>query len=301
MTTDELVLANVLFQNKIYKSNDNEFEKLFTQIMKYAEPEFEQIKPWGNIGDRKNDGFIRSKGIFYQVYAPEDIRNNYPQAVSKLKTDFHLLIQQWSPVYEFYFVINDKYLGINADCSNEMSLIVTNNSLKSGKMFVCSDLENVLFNLADRHIISVVGFIPQVNLIENLKFSVLDIVIDFIINIKFSPVNAQIKYPDWDEKIQFNCLSEVTKNYLNIASFQLGDLNEFLINQSQLASLLQTKMTALYESLKKEYEGDSLFWEMVENCYPDQDKKHIYLNSIIVIMAKYFESCDIFEEPIKTD
>ena len=24
---------------------------------------------WGNIGDRKNDGFIRNKGIFYQVFA----------------------------------------------------------------------------------------------------------------------------------------------------------------------------------------------------------------------------------------
>jgi phage-related protein len=29
--------------------------------MNYAEPDFKQIKPWGNIGDRKNDGYIRSK------------------------------------------------------------------------------------------------------------------------------------------------------------------------------------------------------------------------------------------------
>ncbi len=75
MTTEEITLARIFFENKVRKSDGNAFEDLFTQIMNYAEPDFEQIKPWGNIGDRKNDGFIRSKGIFYQVFAPEDINN----------------------------------------------------------------------------------------------------------------------------------------------------------------------------------------------------------------------------------
>jgi hypothetical protein len=31
--------------------------------MGYTETDFQQIKPWGRIGDRKNDGYIQSKGI----------------------------------------------------------------------------------------------------------------------------------------------------------------------------------------------------------------------------------------------
>ena len=67
MKTEEKALARVFFENKIHKLNGSAFEDLFTQIMNYAEPEFEQIKAWGNIGDRKNDGFIRSKGMFLHL------------------------------------------------------------------------------------------------------------------------------------------------------------------------------------------------------------------------------------------
>ena len=35
----------------------NEFERLFTEIMSAAHPDFRQVKPQGAFGDRKNDGF----------------------------------------------------------------------------------------------------------------------------------------------------------------------------------------------------------------------------------------------------
>jgi len=81
MNDQEKALARLLFQNKINSLEGTAFENFFSQIMNYEDSEFEQIKPWGNIGDRKNDGFIRDKGIYFQVYAPEDIRQNYPDSV----------------------------------------------------------------------------------------------------------------------------------------------------------------------------------------------------------------------------
>ena len=64
MNIDEKTIARHLFQNKIYKADGLKFEDIFSAIMNYAEPNFQQIKPWGTIGDRKNDGYIRTKGIF---------------------------------------------------------------------------------------------------------------------------------------------------------------------------------------------------------------------------------------------
>lgn len=111
------------------------------------------------------------------------------------------------------------------------------------------------------------------------------------------PSLGVIKYPDWDEKIIFNNISKGTKQYLENASFNLGALNEFLANESFLAEELQKKLIGLYEELKPRYNGDSLFWEIVNNCSPRNEQ--VFLSSILTIMAKYFESCDIFEEPIK--
>ncbi|MCT7023062.1 hypothetical protein M1743_23715, partial [Salmonella enterica subsp. enterica serovar Saintpaul] len=78
----------------------------------YKSPDFQQVKPYGNIGDRKNDGFIKGQGVYYQVYAPEDASNNVLAAVNKIKDDFEGLRDYWHdicPIKKYYFVLNDKY------------------------------------------------------------------------------------------------------------------------------------------------------------------------------------------------
>ncbi len=53
MNVNEKTLVRQLFQNKILKSDGQSFEDMFIDIMNYAEKQFQAIKPWGNIGDRK--------------------------------------------------------------------------------------------------------------------------------------------------------------------------------------------------------------------------------------------------------
>jgi hypothetical protein len=298
MKTEEITLARILFENRIRRSDGNAFEDLFTQVMNYAEPEFEQIKPWGNIGDRKNDGFIRSKGVFYQVFAPEDISKSYPDTIVKLEKDFSGLVSQWNPVKEFYFVVNDKYKGVHADANQTIADIVKNFSLIKGKILTAKDLERIVFDLPDELILRIVGFLPDYEQIANLDFSALTQVVGFIMKLPVIPVSGQIKFPDWDEKIIFNNLSKGTKQFLDTASFNLGALNEFLANESFLAEELQKKLIGLYEELMPNYNGDSLFWEIVNKCMPKNEQ--VFLTPILTIMAKYFESCDIFEEPLKS-
>lgn len=48
---------------------------------------------------------------------------------------------------------------------------------------------------------------------------------------------------------------------------------------------------------KKNYTVDELFWKIVDKASPKS--KPGYQSAVIVIMSKYFESCDIFEEPTR--
>jgi len=157
MTNNQKAQARIFFENRILKADKQAFEDLFTEIMNYKEPDFQSIKPWGNIGDRKNDGYIKSRGIFYQVYAPEDIRKSYPNVIKKIKTDFNGLMKQWSNVREFYFVINDKYKGVNADSEQLLQDIKEDNELSESKFITAKDLENILFSLSDDQIIKITG------------------------------------------------------------------------------------------------------------------------------------------------
>ncbi|MBF0102349.1 MAG: hypothetical protein HQK77_15715 [Desulfobacterales bacterium] len=299
MNVQEKTIARILFQNKILKADGQAFEDIFTAIMNYAEPGFQSIKPWGNIGDRKNDGYIKAKGIFYQVYAPEDIRKSYVDTVNKLKTDFDGLKSQWNFINEFYFVVNDKYKGVNADCEQAIQTIKQKHNLKDAGFLTSKDLENILFALDDDQIFSIAGNIPDPATIKHLDYSILDEVIEYIMKLDLNKGDiAKIILPNLDEKIKFNNLSEPIAYLLNNGYFQLHFLNEYLSNNSDfLADSLRDKMNEIYTQEKNKNNGDGLFWAIVNCASPKAEQ--IYQTAVIIIMSKYFETCDIFEEPFE--
>ena len=301
LSREEKYISRIILKNKFLEANGQAFEDIFTSIMNYSEQDFRSIKPWGNIGDRKNDGYIPSKGVFYQVFAPEDIRKSYPDVISKIKRDFAGLKSQWNPINEFYFVVNDKFLGVNADSEQEMQEIVKSNSLTSGGFQTAKDLENKLFLLDDDQIESIIGSIPDPSKIKTLDYSVLNEVIIHIMSMKLPKGKSpNVRLPEWNEKIEFNDLSTITAHYLSNGFIQVRNLELFLSNNSDfLADELRDKLNDIYVKESKVYTGDELFWRIVNEASPLEEQTH--QSAVIVIMSKYFESCDIFEEPEKDE
>lgn len=296
MNSQEKTLARTMFKLKIHESNGQVFEGLFINIMNYAEQDFQAIKAWGNIGDRKNDGYIKSTGTFFQVYAPEEIQTSYVSVVNKIKTDFNGLKNQWPHVNEFYFVVNDKYNGVNADCEQTIQQIKTEYGLKNAGFKTAKDLENILFTLKDDQIFSIIGSLPDPEKIT-LDYSVLNETITHLMGLSLSAVHdSSIVYPNWDKKIQFNDLNELTSQYLNTGSFQVALLDRYLNNESNFfAEEIKNKVRGVYIDLKNNYHGDELFWKIVTKISPTDGS--IFQTTVIILLAKYFETCDIFEEP----
>lgn len=135
MTRDEMHIARILFKNKVYESNMQAYEDLFVRIMQHDNPNFQPVKPQGRYGDRKNDGFDQKAGVFYQVYAPEDLRFKEDDAVEKLETDFKGVYSYWAgkgfTFNEFYYVVNDKYAGNYPTLINAIFQISTSQKIKS--------------------------------------------------------------------------------------------------------------------------------------------------------------------------
>jgi hypothetical protein len=108
----------------------------------------------------------------------------------------------------------------------------------------------------------------------------------------------------WNDKIRFNNLSEYPEQLLNLGSQNLGALNKYLAINTFLAEELQKQVTGIFNSTKEEFahyiiKGDHLFWEMLSRCSPKNAQA--YQLPVLTIMAKYFESCDIFDEPKEDD
>jgi hypothetical protein len=236
------------------------------------------------------------QALYFQVYGPEDIANSISYAKGKLKKDLSGLLQEWKPINEFYFLINDKFKGIPPDLEIEVNKLITENKLKGG-VKGAAHLENLLFSLADDQILTITGPLPDPSKIRTLNYSILDEVIGYIMGISLTKaVSSDMSVPDWDKKIKFNGLSKTVARLLNNGSIQIASLDKYLINQGNfLADDLRNKINEIYLAEREHSTGDDLFLQIVNIASPREEQA--YQSAVIVIMAKYFEACDIFERP----
>ncbi|HBX3103151.1 TPA: hypothetical protein MHW06_25400 [Klebsiella pneumoniae] len=140
------------FKLKVHESNGIEYENLFSKVMSYYLPGFDKVKPHGNIGDRGNDGWVHGAGIYYQVYAPEDLPNNEKKSLDKMKDDFRKLYSYWntiSTVREFYFVVNDKYNGTPPYLNNAIAEIKSEYNLNKAMVIGAMALEGFFLTLSN--------------------------------------------------------------------------------------------------------------------------------------------------------
>ncbi len=308
MTNEERYIARILLRNKIYESNGQKFEDLFVAIMTKSNIEFQAVKAYGNLGDKKNDGFVKSTGTYYQVFAPEDIGKDKTinDAVNKLENDFRGLVKNWNNIYKvkkFFFVVNDKFYGIPYPIIEKIKKL---NDLDEFAeidigIFSAKDLEKVFNTLDDGQIYDIVGYVPKQEM-PLLAYDALQETVNYLMNTEMDSLEeGKLVVPDFDEKITFNGLSKTVNDKLISASYQEGVLLKYFKENPGFNRILQKKFHALYEKSKVDIPdsvencADIRFFNILtESC---SNKTLPITTSVLVLMAHYFSSCDIFEEP----
>ncbi len=81
------------YKYQCHERSPTDFQRLFEEIIKRARPEFIQIRPYGNIGDRKCDGLFHADGTVFQVYSPDDLKQAELQ--KKIKEDCDGAVKHW--------------------------------------------------------------------------------------------------------------------------------------------------------------------------------------------------------------
>lgn len=91
---------------RCHEGSAEDFQKLFENVIKRAKPQFMQIRPYGNIGDRKCDGLFFDDGVVFQVYSPDELRQADVQA--KIEEDLSGAVEHWKDkgLKEWIFVYN---------------------------------------------------------------------------------------------------------------------------------------------------------------------------------------------------
>ena len=94
------------FRIAFLESKGDGFQRLFEKLMAKAYPnDFMACRPWGNVGDRKNDGYLPSARTLFQSYAPNELTS--AKAIRKITEDFEGAKSYWEEFFdEWTFVHN---------------------------------------------------------------------------------------------------------------------------------------------------------------------------------------------------
>jgi hypothetical protein len=307
MTKDERYISRLLFKLRVYKSDGQAYQDLFNCIMQACNANFNLVKPQGRIGDRKNDGFDKVAGKYFQVYAPEDLESKKGKTLAKLTQDFDGLQVYWNkiaPLKEFYFVLNDKYKGAYPTIHETISAMERAHPGIRIDLFLNKDLEDEFMNLGEEQVVSILnGMVPSPDSIEDVDYSILNEIIDHLMNLpySYSPEVLPDK-PDFEKKITFNSLSRQVADLLRSGNYQhFAIIDYFKMNSMFAKSELKDVFTQLYAQGLSAIPDDAtskndlVFFHILDRASPTRKKP--VQDAVLVLMSYYFEYCDIFEPP----
>ena len=316
MTPQQKALYRLMFKERLSRLEGMAFQNFFSEIMQYSDSDFKPVKPQGSQGDWKNDGHNPKAGCYYQVYSPE--RFDESSAVNKLKHDFTGLVSKWGEtsvypngVQEFYFVINDRFRvtpGGYPTTIASLEKLKQIHRLKKCELFLSKDLEDILLGLKEDQIISVIGYPPNPADIDVLPLDLVHEVITHIIDsTQIRSFNQSLVNPDFDSKIKFNRL-DVTGHLLRDANYRSGSLEEYFnANSKFIRQEVRDRLKGLYDEVKSlDLQGgtDGQLFHILNQITPTLSNTNNRLmkelqDAALVLMAYFFEFCDIFEEPAK--
>ena len=316
MNYNQKYVAFLEIRSKILQSDGQKFEDLFVSIMECYDKGFKPVKPQGRIGDKKNDGFISNNNEYFQVYGPEDIGNSIDYAIAKIKEDSEGLVNNWPKVEIVNYVVNDKYKGVYPTVFEKINKLkeavneISNDLKIEVNLWTAKNVEDKFLELSseDMSKIITIAFMNYNNV--EIDYNILTEVIEHISKIPSLKTGEKVRAPNFIEKIEFNNLSKELSNRMNGYHLESSELDIYFDNVGNfMANTLREKFNNLYLEAKEEYKtqlfdekinknNDFMYFYILEKIRPEKATVP-YIACIESLMAYYFESCDIYEEPTK--
>lgn len=299
-----------LFKLKLYEVSGESFQSLFNKIADYRYPDkFQSVAPYGNSGDGGNDGWIEVEKRYFQVYGKKaDSNPNINYILSKATGDFEKIKGTWGSVSCYHFVYNDRFEGVPAPVAKVVSDLKLLHNLKESNVWDSRKLEKLFMELDSDQRSCIIGGIPSEipefidsRLISELLRHLAD-------NVSGISSFLEQSAPDFSQKIRMNGLTEPVISYLKKYSYQVQDVEDFLgqrdigLKQSIANEMQEIYKQSLSEIPESTDAANIRYVWMVEKLIPQSATKHphsfkAYREAAQVILASYFEICDIYEHP----
>lgn len=147
------------FKTEFLQTKGLAFQTLFATIMGKAHPvDFIACRPWGAIGDRKSDGFLRSERLLFQVYAPNELRAS--RTIRKIREDFSQALPHWKTHFDTWVFVHNTIDGLPPDVIRTLLELECDHAPLKVKTWGYEELLLRFRRLSDDDLVSLYGAPP---------------------------------------------------------------------------------------------------------------------------------------------
>ncbi|GAB7442534.1 hypothetical protein OUHCRE11_17060 [Enterobacter asburiae] len=287
------------FRIAFLESKGDSFQHLFEKLMSKAHPnDFMACRPWGNVGDRKNDGYLPSARILYQSYAPNEL--TAAEAVKKINEDFDGAKEYWEEYFdEWTFVHNaqDGRLGPHI-IEALLKLGDAHSQIKIGH---CG-YEEMLAKFRQLSLQDLESwFGPSLTMEANVNLGFSDLVAVLThISIMSVPTSSEVKDVSRG-KIEANLLSQAVADFLKIGMQKSMLVAQFFNNWrnpaygEQIAQAFNSQYRALRDQVPPLH-PDEIFGRLETWAGGTANITPTHKAAVLAVMAYLFDKCEIFED-----
>jgi hypothetical protein len=287
---------SLAFQNKFLEKNGNQFQDFFADIMEKRYPaDFIRTRPWGRSGDKKNDGYLKSKRTLFQVYAPDELKEK--NAIKKIDDDFNSALPYWDQYFDSWVFVHNSKKGVGPGILRKLLELEKGNTSIKITSWGFEELKKEFLLLTETDMEDLCGRAPSDEDMEDITFKEISAVITTI---------SRQKYPDGPikpvskTKLKFNSLSDDVENLL-LAGMKKSQLVKKYFDECSdpnLGDEIAEVFNKKYLEIKnRNINPDEIFMELhifAGGCIRKNPKHEA---AVLAVLAHLFEMCDIFENP----
>jgi hypothetical protein len=285
------------FRIEFLERKGAEFQTLFTRIMELRHPgDFTQVRPWGNIGDLKCDGWLASEKRLFQVYAPNEL--SQAQTDKKMDEDFKGALLHWGGKFDHWTFVHNSREGFPPFVLQKTQAFEESHPTIGFVPWGYANLRQKMFELDALALADIFGAAPSAASMQSVRFAEIEKVLQHL-QVTEPPAGADLR-PVPKDKLAANALSNDVADFLRLGMRKAPVVADFFKrhHDPRYGDALAYQFIQRYLDLKRAgKDPDAIFWELRGYAGANDSKSDREESAALAVLAHFFEECDIFERP----
>ncbi|PWB56033.1 MAG: hypothetical protein C3F13_02930 [Anaerolineales bacterium] len=286
---------DLMFENRFMKLKGTEFQNFFADIMEGRYPgDFQRVRPWGRSGDRKNDGYLRSRRELYQVYAPNEM--SAKDAIDKIDEDFNGALPYWQEYYDIWYFVHNDRSGLGPEITHKLLDLEAKHKPLGVRPYGYSELLVEVRQLCSENLLLLFGAVPTADGMRRVGNKELITVLS-VISQQPEVAQPDLRQPPQD-KIALNALSADVASFLLLGMRKTDQVKKFFKQyyDPQYGDKIAVAFQSEYLALKSSgLAPDQIFAGLIKFAGGASRGDPAYESAVLALVAYLFEECEIFE------